>query len=196
MNYLAHIFLSGNQQSVQIGSFIADFVKGKQLYTYPTEIQQGIILHRKIDTFTDEHPLVCELNSLLKPSFGRYSPIILDMYFDYLLAKSFHHYSPNKSLLLFSWQFYGYLIRHYSLLPIRVKRFVFHFMITNRLYQYKSIQGLYNSLHIMSVYKTDAINPSHSIEFLQEHEELLEKQFQQFFTDILQFTAAERLKTE
>jgi acyl carrier protein phosphodiesterase len=191
MNYLAHIFLSGNEQSLQIGSFIADFVKGKQLYTYPADIQKGIILHRKIDTFTDQHPVVNQLMKVLQPSFGRYSPILLDMYFDYCLANSFQQYSPNKNLLRFSLQFYRYLIAHYSLLPERVKRFVFHFMITNRLYQYKSINGLHTSLKIMSVYKTNSIDPEKSIQFLINHEEVLFKEFHVFFTDLLQFSQQE-----
>lgn len=195
MNYLAHIFLSGNNQSLQIGNFIADFVKGNQLYSYPADIQEGISLHRKIDTFTDNHPIVLELCTMLSPSFGRYSPILLDMYFDYFLANSFRSYSPNKNLWIFSWQFYGNLIQHYSILPTPIKKFMYHFMITNRLYQYKSIKGLHSSLQIMSTYKIKAINADKSIHVLIENKDILHRQFQLFFTELLQYTSEERSKT-
>lgn len=188
MNYLAHIFLSGNDTDLQIGNFIADFVKGKKLYAYPEKIQKGIILHRQIDEFTDNHPIVKELNSLLYTTFGRYSPIILDMYFDYVLANSFSTYSKKK-LLQFTLQFNLQLVQHYTLLPERVKRFVFHFILTNRLYQYKSIRGLHDSLHIMSVHKSTAIQPVKSIDFLVENEEKISQHFHLFFTDVLQFVA-------
>lgn len=34
MNFLAHIYLSGNDEMVQIGNFIADGIKGKRYETY------------------------------------------------------------------------------------------------------------------------------------------------------------------
>jgi hypothetical protein len=39
---------------------MADGIQGKQFETYPQEIQNGITLHRAIDTFTDAHPVFRE----------------------------------------------------------------------------------------------------------------------------------------
>jgi len=58
MNYLAHIYLSGNDDFLKLGNFIADEIKGKSYKEFPKDIQKGIILHRAIDDFTDHHPLV------------------------------------------------------------------------------------------------------------------------------------------
>ena len=55
MNYLAHAYLSFGMPAITVGNLISDFVKGKQKFTYPAAIQQGIVLHRAIDTFTDTH---------------------------------------------------------------------------------------------------------------------------------------------
>ena len=55
MNYLAHIYLSGDNDLVTVGNFIADGIKGKSYKKYPKEIQTGVLLHRNIDTFTDAH---------------------------------------------------------------------------------------------------------------------------------------------
>jgi acyl carrier protein phosphodiesterase len=148
LNYLSHIFLSKNDFQIQIGNFIGDFVKGSQLNDFPPAIKIGIILHRKIDHFTDNHTIVKETKMFLRPTFGRYSGIILDMYFDYFLAKNFKEYSSGKSLKFFAFKFYISAIANYKYLPIRVKGFIFHFIFTNRLYKYSSIDGLEQSLEM------------------------------------------------
>ena len=58
MNFLAHIYLSGENEGIIIGNFIADGIKGKKYEIYPHAIQKGILLHRAIDSYTDGHPTV------------------------------------------------------------------------------------------------------------------------------------------
>ena len=184
MNYLAHIFLSGNDRQLQVGNFIGDFVKGRSHENYPTRIQEGIILHREIDSFTDSHPAFLETVELMRPVFSRYSGIIADMYFDYFLASDFNRYSPERSLSRFTADFYLSVVLNYKWLPERVKGFIFHFIGTNRLKQYASYEGLQGSLHIMSLYKTSAINPELSIAFLKQNEETLRNHFQAFMPEV------------
>jgi len=193
LNYLAHIFLSGNDHRLQIGNFIGDFVKGSQFNAYPAQIRKGIILHRKIDSFTDSHLKVKEIVVLLRPTFGRYSGIIADMYFDYFLAVNFSTYSTRKSLYLFSNQFYFFAIVHYKQLPHKVKRFIFHFISTNRLYKYGSLNGLRRSLEIMADYKISAIDPDKTILFLLENRDVLETKFHQFFPELIEYVRTETL---
>lgn len=187
MNYLAHIFLSGNNRQRQVGNFIGDFVKGSRLEAYPDEIRRGIMLHRHIDSYTDSHPVVRETIALLRPHFGRYSGIIVDMYFDHLLAIHFSRYSGNQSLRLYSANFYYAAIRYYPHLPSRVKGFIWHFISTNRLYRYSTIEGLNESLTIMANYKMPAIKPDETIAFLQSNLPDLEKQFHAFFPDLMAY---------
>lgn len=187
MNYLAHILLSNNKSQIQVGNFIGDFVKGKKLNHFPKKIAKGIILHRKIDEYTDSHPVVRETVAFMRPTFGRYSAIILDMYFDFLLANNFRLYSQKKSLFIFSFQFYYHTILNYKHLPKKVKGFIFHFIFTNRLQKYKSYHGLKESLEIMETYKSSAINPALSISFLKQHRSELEKNFHLFMPEIIQF---------
>ena len=191
LNYLAHIFLSGNNHRLQIGNFIGDFVKGSKFNDYPPAIREGIILHRKIDSFTDSHDTVKETIVLLRPTFGRYSGIIADMYFDYFLAVNFRTYSTNKSLYLFAYKFYFFAFLNFNQLPIKVKRFFFHFSSTNRLYKYASLEGLRSSLEIMANYKISVLDPDKTITFLIENHDELESKFQQFFPDIMNYVKAE-----
>jgi len=191
LNYLAHIFLSGNDSRLQIGNFIGDFVKGNRLDAYPVTIRNGILLHRKIDTFTDSHEVVQETIALLRPAFGRYSGILVDMYFDYFLANNFTMYAPQTSLNRFAYRFYFSSLINYKYLPDRVKGFIFHFIFTNRLGKYASLEGLKSSLEIMTTYKVSAINSKKTIDFLIQNHEELGKRFHQFFPDLIEFVKKE-----
>jgi len=191
LNYLAHIFLSGNDHRLQVGNFIGDFVKGSKFTGYPTRIREGIILHRKIDSFTDSHDIVKETITILRPTFGRYSGIIADMYFDYFLAVNFSIYSSEKSLYIFANKFYFFAILNYRQLPGSVKRFIFHFIGSNRLYKYSSLDGLRRSLEIMANYKISAIDPDKTITFLVDNREELECNFQLFFPDLMEYVKKE-----
>ncbi|MEI6554448.1 MAG: ACP phosphodiesterase [Paludibacter sp.] len=195
MNYLAHIFLSGNNPEIQIGNFIGDFVKGSKLKKYPDEIKKGIILHRLIDDYTDNHSVVKETVLLLRPAFGRYSAIIADMYFDYFLAKSFRFYTNGITLNRFAFRFYFAILLHYKHLPTKVKGFIFHFITTNRLGKYSKIKGLKKSLEIMSNYKVSALKPDLIIGFLDEHSQEIETKFHLFFPDLIEFVT-EQLKSD
>ena len=188
MNYLAHIYLSGNDRQLQVGNFIGDFVKGRQHENYPKRIQEGIIFHREIDAFTDAHPVFCDTVELLRPVFGRYSGIIADMYFDYLLASDFDSYNSNRDLNRFAANFYLSALWNYRWLPERVKGFIFHFISTNRLKKYASYKGLQGSLQIMSNYKSSAIKPVLTIDFLKENEADLRYHFNQFMPAVISFS--------
>lgn len=80
MNYLTHIYLSGENEKVLVGNFIGDYVKGKNFEKFPENIQCGILLHRQIDTFTDSHPKFIEAKRKLRDDFGLYSGIIVDFF--------------------------------------------------------------------------------------------------------------------
>ena len=66
MNFLSHLYLSGESEGLLIGNFIADSLKGSAFNTFSPEIQKGILLHRKIDTYTDSHPIVDESKKRLR----------------------------------------------------------------------------------------------------------------------------------
>ncbi|MFN5494587.1 MAG: DUF479 domain-containing protein, partial [Bacteroidota bacterium] len=95
MNYLAHIFLSGDDDEIVLGNFIGDFIKGHQWQNFPPGIQKGILLHRRIDDFTDHHLLVRESKKIFLPSYHPYSGVIIDVLFDGFLEKHFTEYSKT-----------------------------------------------------------------------------------------------------
>lgn len=185
LNYLAHIYFSDSCRQVAVGNFIGDFVKGRRYNDYPSGIRKGILLHRKIDHFTDNHPIFQDTVQLLRPSFGRYSGIMADMYYDYLLASDFERYSHGQHLNQFAKNFYLSVLLNYWWLPERVKGFIFHFIGTNRLKKYETLGGLQQSLEIMYLHKSAAINPTLGIEFLAANESQLRSHFDHFMNDAL-----------
>lgn len=183
MNYLAHIFLSGTDGKMQVGNFIGDAVKGSSYKNYPRPISDGILLHRAIDSFTDNHPAIREAVRGLKPEFGRYSGVLLDIYFDYLLASRFGEFS-QISLRRFTRRFYFSLVRNWRHLPERIKNFMWHFIGTDRLGKYAAPAGIRASLEIMVRYRHIDISPEEAERYLVEHEEELFAVFLPFFIEL------------
>ncbi len=183
MNYLAHIFLSGTDGRIQVGNFIGDAVKGNAYKDYPQTISDGIRLHRAIDCFTDNHPAIKAVVRSLRPHFGRYSGVVSDIYFDYLLASRFSEFS-REPLRRFTRRFYRSMILNRRYLPERIKRFMWHFILTNRLYKYATLEGIRESLGIMVTYGRMEIRVEEAIRYLAAHEDELWSVFEPFFGEL------------
>ncbi|PHR44757.1 MAG: hypothetical protein COA32_14160 [Fluviicola sp.] len=95
MNYLGHLYLSGDQNDLMLANLFGDFVKGRDYSYLPRIVQTGVTLHREIDDFIDNHPLILEiLNSFLYKDLPKVASIAIDLYMDHLLAKNWSKYHP------------------------------------------------------------------------------------------------------
>src|SRR5882757_7102043 len=108
MNFLAHLYLSGNNEEILMGNFIGDHVKGNQLNSYPAKMRQGILLHRYIDTFTDSHFIMMQSKDRIRAYYRKYTPVITDVYYDHFLAANWKNYS-DESLEEFAARIYRLL---------------------------------------------------------------------------------------
>ncbi len=183
MNYLAHIFLSGADGRRQVGGFIADAVKGSAYKSFPKAIADGILLHRAVDDYTDNHPAVKTAVQELRPQFGRYAGALLDIYFDYLLASHFETFS-RVPLRRYTRRFYWALIRNRRYLPDSIRRFMWHFISTNRLGRYASLEGIRESVGIMARYGRMRISADEAVAWLTAHEDELWAVFRPFFEEL------------
>jgi acyl carrier protein phosphodiesterase len=123
MNHLAHALLAGDDEWLQLGGMLGDFVHGQpDPQLYPQRAITGIRLHRAIDVYTDAHPEVLAAKALLPPPYRRYAGILLDMWFDHCLARDFPRWSA-QSLEAYSVALRALLHRHDALLPPELRRF-------------------------------------------------------------------------
>lgn len=186
LNFLAHIFLSGDNDQIKIGNYIGDFVKGNQLNNYPIGIRNGIILHRRIDHFTDNHPIVLESKKRLRPTYRHYAPVIVDMYYDHLLAANWVDYSKLE-LKKFTTDFYDLAWSKSDVLPDTVINLLTHMSSTDWLYNYKYIAGLQKAMTGMSKRTKFESRMEESVKDLEKDYELFLQEFQQFFPELIAF---------
>ncbi|RDI98719.1 DUF479 domain-containing protein [Dyella solisilvae] len=122
MNHLAHTLLAGDDELLQLGGLMGDFVHGRPDSALPANVVAGIRLHRAIDVFTDSHPEVAAARARLPGEYRRYGGILLDMWFDHLLAQDFARWSEHR-LEDYSRSVRALLHRHEALLPPGLLRF-------------------------------------------------------------------------
>ncbi|MGV3539896.1 MAG: ACP phosphodiesterase [Rufibacter sp.] len=186
LNYLAHLFLSGDDAELQLGNFIADSVRGKQILYYPERVQQGIKLHRLIDAYTDSHPIVEETKSRLRPQFKKYAGVVADLYYDHFLAAGFQQFSPF-SLELFASNAYELLLRQPALLPERVQEFLPYMVRHNWLVSYAQVEGITKALSSLSRRTTFESGMEKAGEELQLNYSFYQQEFRRFFPQLQAF---------
>lgn len=187
MNYLAHIYLSGDNDSVTIGNFIADGIKGKSYEKYAENIQIGILLHRNIDTFTDAHPIVRQSTKRLHEKYGHYSGIIVDILYDHFLAKNWSTYC-DMPLKEYVENFYNSLETHYDLLPIHIKKMMPYMMMDNWLLSYASIDGISKVLDGMNRRTKNRSGMDEAVYELRLFYSEFETEFSAFFDELIHYS--------
>ena len=121
MNYLAHLFLAEPTSKGWLGSLMGDFVKGRLDEGLDPELRSAIRLHRRIDTFTDAHPVHRRSRNRIAPPRRRFAGIIVDVCYDHFLAAGWRRYA-DEPLDRFTARIYGILREHRSALPARLRR--------------------------------------------------------------------------
>ena len=180
MNFLAHIFLSSDNELLTIGNFAGDAVKGKDFTHFPAAMQAGIQLHREIDTFTDAHPVVRQSTKRLHENYSHYSGIIVDIFYDHFLAKNWERYS-DIPLSVFIDNFYRCLNKHFDLLPEPIKVLTPFMIKENWLLSYTTIEGIQKVLNGMNRRTKGLSKMNNATTELQDHYQAFEDDFTLFF---------------
>ncbi|MEM6719642.1 MAG: acyl carrier protein phosphodiesterase [Bacteroidota bacterium] len=187
MNFLAHIYLSQNDDDIKIGNFIADSIRGKKYKDYPLNIQKGILLHRHIDSFTDTHPTVRMSTKRLHKNYSHYSGVIVDILYDHFLAKNWKTYS-EVPLATFVDVFYRLLEDNFETLPENVQRMLPYMIHDNWLVSYASIDGITKVLEGMNRRTKNRSKMNLAVVELQEFYDEFEAEFTSFFAELIEFS--------
>ncbi|MCT8341093.1 ACP phosphodiesterase [Flavobacteriaceae bacterium TK19130] len=186
MNFLAHIYLSGEDEGVIIGNFIADGIKGKKYKKFPADIQKGILLHRAIDSYTDGHPIVRQSTARLHENYGHYSGVIVDILYDHFLAKNWNSYH-DQPLAAFIDEFYELLRKNFTILPARIQRMMPYMIADNWLLSYATVTGISTILAQMNVRTKGKSKMNFAVMELETYYEEFETEFTAFFTELEEY---------
>ncbi len=188
MNFLAHAHLSGGYPDLLVGNLIADAVKGNQTALFPKQVAKGILLHRQIDTFTDAHDTVRKSVSTIRKDAGRYSGVVVDIYYDHFLARKWGEFS-NIPLYQFTVSAYRVLGNHYDLLPARVKRMLPYMIAQNWLNSYANLKDLRRIFYGMDRRTKFISGMSRAVDILEKYYDSLEMDFENFYPEIIAFAS-------
>ena len=185
MNFLAHLYLSGTDEQLMVGNYLADLMNKKALQQFDPAIQHGVKLHRIIDSFTDNHSVVDEACALLRPKHHKYAPILVDIFFDYFLSKNWSSFT-EESAKDFRKRAYDVLLRYADTFPGKVKDQTKRMIGGDWLYSYGHLEGIDFVLHKL---RQRVSKPQHiegGVESLIQHEKKLNEIFMSFFPFLIE----------
>ncbi len=185
MNFLAHLFLSAHDPALQVGNFVADFVPNSWVATLPPAIQRGVAMHRFIDHFTDTHPLVRRATRTLHARHHKYAPVLIDVYFDFLLSQNWTRFS-EVPLAVFAAKVYEVLHHHRALMPPDLQHRLDLMISDNWLHKYSSFSGMQQVFERMQSYVSRPEWLEGATDSLIEQRVELEKYFLAVFEELQQ----------
>jgi acyl carrier protein phosphodiesterase len=193
MNYLAHAYLSFGIPAITTGNLISDFIKGKQKLTYPPEIQQGIVLHRAIDTFTDTHPVTRQAKTFFRDPYGLYAGALVDIVYDHFLADDPLIFpgntrdSPGADLTAFAQKTYTQLAENQAFFPEKFARLFYYMHTQDWLSNYRLKQGIFNSFAGLARRAAYMGNADAAGQLFETHYTQLQGCYQVFFPELQEF---------
>ena len=189
MNFLTHLFVSSGAPKLLVGNLMGDFVKGRLDGRFPPGIEQGILLHRVIDSFAGQNGHFLRSKRRLDQSFGLYRGVLVDLFYDHFLATYWEDYAdvPYSAFISDAWQI---LCEHKEFLPDKLQR-IMPFMFRDWLPSYSDIGGIAAVLHRMSRFRLKRANRlGEGAEALSRHYGGLYGDFRKFLPELIAFSGS------
>ncbi len=186
MNYLAHLYLSGDDPALRLGNFIADHLKSRPIGFYSPDVQRGIRLHHAIDGFTDQHPVVAQSKARLQPEFRKYAPVIVDVFYDHFLAKKWAFYH-DQALTDYAASIYKEMKNQHDLLPQRAQEMLPYMERYDWLTNYAHIDGIRRVMNGMSRRARFDSGMERAPDALEAHMASFDAEFDAFFPELQLF---------
>ena len=187
MNYLAHLFLSDGTPESLIGNLLGDFVKGSIENIYSLKIIEGIYLHRKIDSFTDSHPIFRSSKRLIALDRQRFSGIMIDVFYDHFLANNWSNYS-SIPLTDFTNHVYQVLLENQKILPDRLKNILPDMIAHDWLASYRETSTIDRAINGISRRIKRKNNLFGGVEELFLNYQQLQSDFSIFFPELINYS--------
>lgn len=185
MNYLAHSFLTFTDGQI-VGQFLEDFIRNRDRFSFPKDIQDGITLHRAIDTFTDAHPAIHEAKKVFAPLVRLYAGAFVDVSMDYFVANDLN-LNSLEGWKNHSQKVYRILKKNYEFLPENFRIMLEKMEEGDWLYNYRHEENIgYSMRNVLNKAKNlDTDIPVHDA-FLK-NKDFLQQCYDAFFPDLLEY---------
>jgi len=191
MNLLAHALLAGDDDDVRFGSVIGDFVRGAIDPALPDGVRDGIALHRAVDAYTDAHAEVVAARMLFDAPYRRYAGILLDVWFDHLLARDWSRHAAG-SLHSFSREVQALLRQRAAELPPRMRGFAAYTHRNDLPEAYRERAMIGDVLRGLSQ-RLSRENPlAQALPVIETQAEPIQRHFDRFFPALMAFAQEER----
>lgn len=188
------MYLSGGDDDLLFGNFIADHLKGEERKrTYPLRVRQGIQLHRAIDQFTDQHAVVNQSKIRVREAFGKYAPVIVDVFYDHFLAANWMRYHPTP-LPRFAQTTYEQLLERKEELPAGARHMLPYMVEHDWLTGYSVLEGIVRVMQGMSRRARFDSQMDKAPDLLRSAYPDFEAEFNGFFPELEAHAAAVRLQ--
>jgi acyl carrier protein phosphodiesterase len=187
MNYLAHAYLSFRNPQWLAGNLVSDYVKGKARFDYTSGVQEGIMLHRAIDDFTDTHPITKETKEIFRPAYRLYAGAFLDVAYDHFLATDTTQFANSAALSEFTQFTYTALQQQYPILPPRFHTLFDRMRQQDWLYNYQFTWGIQKSFEGL-VYRAKYLHESQTaFQLFENNYHTILASYQAFFPELHNF---------
>lgn len=187
MNFLVHLFVSQHDEYLQIGNWMGDLIKNRHIHELPPGIQKGIMLHRAIDDFSDQHRSIKRGIRTIRSYQYKYSPVVLDIFYDYLLFQNWEEYTTIR-FKHFTNNFYDRLMRWSPVYPIHVQKRAVSMAKHKFLEAYISKEGLKDVFRRVGERAKFDNRMNHAVDDLLALQQELDGDFREFFPDLLEFS--------
>jgi acyl carrier protein phosphodiesterase len=184
MNWLAHLYLSEPNPRFRIGNLLPDLVPMSALSGLSPDLMRGVTQHRRIDAFTDTHPVVRRSISRVGPEFRRFGGILVDIFFDHFLAREWPSFSPTP-LDIFVAEFYASFDGCRSEIPSEAMVHLERMQEMNWLYSYREVSGIRTALDRLGLRLRRPVPLGGAISVLQENNDALYGDFCVFFPELI-----------
>ncbi|GAA4453153.1 ACP phosphodiesterase [Rurimicrobium arvi] len=192
MNYLGHAVLSFEDEQILVGNMMGDFVKGSvALMQYPDRVRAGLMLHRKIDSFTDQHWAIGEAKQIFRPNYGLYSGAVVDTLTDHFVANDAELFPTQGTLAEFAADVYQKLQRQRSYFPERFEPYFESMVQHNWLLGYRSDTGLRRSLNGLMRRAGKIVEVDTAYALFRQNFDTMHQLYKAFAGDIIRYVKVE-----
>lgn len=184
MNFLSHFILGADKDEHIVGNFLGDFVKGKDHNNYRKDIQDGIIMHRMIDSYVDNHESFLKSKRMVFHRYRHYAGVVVDVYYDYFLAKNWQQFS-DENLEVFISKCYTTLSNYQEEMPFSAQVGFKHMKQGDWLTRYTNLEGVARTFLGLSKYIKRKTGIETAVEELIIHEDIFNQHFLEFFPEMV-----------